>query len=724
LNTVGEETFFERNAAMKLIREIRNGLMGNNKKAIRTRPRRSALFADAVMSLTPLETRQMLSVSAAVLAGPRIDGSVYSYAVKNDVFGSNLGTATQTVHDGATFNGTPATEIDVVDPEVLGTSQNFYAFDGSQDWVSLGTISGVVTTTNAAGAIAFPASMVANQTYSSNYTQTLTGAGSPETLTVFDSYTLANNTTSAVNTGVGVFQAYEVDDVQTVDQGFSSTSATYQYFISPTIGLVKYAIIGPGQTVFGPSEISYTLSSATGLGSLLQVPAKLVVTQSPAGAVTNATLNPTVVEVEDSSGNIVTTDISNVTLTLAGGNGTLNGTLTVAADAGVATFSDLSVDTAGNYTLVASDGALAGATTSGFKISNPIPPSSLTVSIVRSTLPGSVVSGGSTTGNITLNIDNTGNSTRTGTVQLKVYATTDGTVDGSAILIASGSKSGKLTSNESGEVTLKPNKVLPSTLNGTYTLVATLVDPSGEISTSPAGPTLVAAAPFVAFSETIVGPAASTLAISDEKTKGAVKLTIKNNGNIISGGKSTVAIYASEDGTVANGTLIHAPVSESLAIKVGATKPVSISLTSLPTLPGGTYFLVAKVTDSRGDVTTVTSGNSYPIAAPVISLVPTAASLVTAKNGTGNLTFTVTNDGNINSTGNGKIQLLTSSTGNAADATSIFSLKASLALAPHKPKVEKLKLTAAEVTDLHGAVLSILQVTDSKGGVETLTLNV
>jgi hypothetical protein len=696
---------------MKLIREIRDGLVRNHKKVIRTRPRRSTLLADAVMSLTPLETRQMMSVTAAMLVGPLIDGSVYSYST-GTTFGAGA-SVTQAVHLNATFNGSSATEIDVTDSGV--TTQNFYTFDSSGDWVALGSISGSTTTVDGPGAIVYPASMVQGQTYNSNYTQ--------GEFTIFDSITLANNTTSQVSTGAGDFQGYEVDDAKTTDilpyESFGTD--TLQSFISPTIGLLKSVDIGAEETVFGPAETIDTLSSATGLGALLPTPTKLVVTQSPSNALLNATLNPLVVDLEDANGNLVTSANSDVTLTLAGGNGTLNGTLTVAADAGVATFSDLSVDTAGTYTLVASDGALAGATTSSFKI---IPPSSLAVSIVRSTLPGSVVSGGSTTGNITLNIDNTGNSTRTGTVQLKVYATTDGTVDGSAILIASGSKSGKLTSNESGEVTLKPNKVLPSTLNGTYTLVATLVDPSGEISTSPAGPTLVAAAPFVAFSETIVGPAASTLAISDEKTKGAVKLTIKNNGNIISGGKSTVAIYASEDGTVANGTLIHAPVSESLAIKVGATKPVSISLTSLPTLPGGTYFLVAKVTDSRGDVTTVTSGNSYPIAAPVISLVPTAASLVTAKNGTGNLTFTVTNDGNINSTGNGKIQLLTSSTGNAADATSIFSLKASLALAPHKPKVEKLKLTAAEVTDLHGAVLSILQVTDSKGGVETLTLNV
>jgi hypothetical protein len=57
-----------------------------------------------------------------------------------------------------------------------------------------------------------------------------------------------------------------------------------------------------------------------------------------------------------------------VTLTVNTGPGLLNGTVTVQADGGVATFTDLSVTTAGNYTLLATDGSLASATTGSFSV--------------------------------------------------------------------------------------------------------------------------------------------------------------------------------------------------------------------------------------------------------------------------------------------------------------------------------------------------------------------
>src|SRR5262249_50716170 len=72
---------------------------------------------------------------------------------------------------------------------------------------------------------------------------------------------------------------------------------------------------------------------------------------------------PTVqVSIEDSSGNVVTTATNPVTLSIQTNpsGGTLSGTLTVAASNGVATFSNLHINLAGNgYTLKAVSGALA-----------------------------------------------------------------------------------------------------------------------------------------------------------------------------------------------------------------------------------------------------------------------------------------------------------------------------------------------------------------------------
>lgn len=78
------------------------------------------------------------------------------------------------------------------------------------------------------------------------------------------------------------------------------------------------------------------------------------------------------VAVQDSTGAIVTTDTSSVTLAF-GTNPTsgsvLQGTLTQVAVQGIATFPDLAVSLGGNgYTIIASDGALSTATTNAFNI--------------------------------------------------------------------------------------------------------------------------------------------------------------------------------------------------------------------------------------------------------------------------------------------------------------------------------------------------------------------
>ena len=108
-------------------------------------------------------------------------------------------------------------------------------------------------------------------------------------------------------------------------------------------------------------------------------PSILAIAQGPTSAAAGAAISPAItVEVEDALGNLVTSDNSNVTLSIgsnpSGGN--LLGTLTVAAVNGVATFSGLEIDTAGNgYTLVASDGGLTSATSAAFNITaNPAQP--------------------------------------------------------------------------------------------------------------------------------------------------------------------------------------------------------------------------------------------------------------------------------------------------------------------------------------------------------------
>jgi len=108
----------------------------------------------------------------------------------------------------------------------------------------------------------------------------------------------------------------------------------------------------------------YTLT-ATGAGTATSAAfnitpgtaAALVFTVQPTNTVAGAAITPAVeVTAQDASGNTATAFSGNVTVTLGTnpGGGTLSGTATVAASAGVATFSTLSINKAGaGYTLTA-----------------------------------------------------------------------------------------------------------------------------------------------------------------------------------------------------------------------------------------------------------------------------------------------------------------------------------------------------------------------------------
>ncbi len=91
--------------------------------------------------------------------------------------------------------------------------------------------------------------------------------------------------------------------------------------------------------------------------------------QQPSDTLYRSTISPAVrVQILDAGGLVVTESSASVTLVLAPAGPTLGGTLTVAAVNGVATFSGLSVDQIGTYTLDASSGGLVGATSAPFEI--------------------------------------------------------------------------------------------------------------------------------------------------------------------------------------------------------------------------------------------------------------------------------------------------------------------------------------------------------------------
>src|SRR6185437_9201855 len=122
----------------------------------------------------------------------------------------------------------------------------------------------------------------------------------------------------------------------------------------------KYTLKATDGTLAAATTASFTVAPATA--------SKLVLVKSPTSATAGKAINPAlVIDIEDAFGNIVTSNTSTVKFTATGGSALL-GTPSVAAKAGVATFSNLILDKAAKYTLKATDGTLVSATTASFTV--------------------------------------------------------------------------------------------------------------------------------------------------------------------------------------------------------------------------------------------------------------------------------------------------------------------------------------------------------------------
>lgn len=103
----------------------------------------------------------------------------------------------------------------------------------------------------------------------------------------------------------------------------------------------------------------------------------LVFTVQPSNTVAGAVITPAVrVAAVSNSGSTDPTFVNSVTVALGAnpGGGTLSGTTTISAVAGVATFSNLSISSAGvGYTLIASTPTRTPATSAAFSVTTATP---------------------------------------------------------------------------------------------------------------------------------------------------------------------------------------------------------------------------------------------------------------------------------------------------------------------------------------------------------------
>src|SRR5207244_1608932 len=93
-----------------------------------------------------------------------------------------------------------------------------------------------------------------------------------------------------------------------------------------------------GSFTLGVSDGALNPATSTSFIITPAAASKLVITTQPADTLAGQTFSAIVIQVQDAFDNVVTNDTSNIVVALASGNGTLNGSKTIPAVNGVATF--------------------------------------------------------------------------------------------------------------------------------------------------------------------------------------------------------------------------------------------------------------------------------------------------------------------------------------------------------------------------------------------------
>jgi hypothetical protein len=289
-------------------------------------------------------------------------------------------------------------------------------------------------------------------------------------------------------------------------------------------------------------------------------------------------------------------------------NGTVLGS--VAVDSGGGAVFSTSALSSGSDTITAaySGDAVYAASTSAPVAETVTTPPSFATTIARSSLPTALVAGSPAAGTVTLDLANATAGSVKGNVTIQLFASVDGSIDGSAVMLAHSVRAINLKTGRS-MVEALPVRIAAATLPAAqYTLIARVIDPSGNNNDSSSGPALTVAAPFVALSETFARTTIPTTAVASTKSRAFAVLRITNNGNITTPGSTTAALFASLSGVVdGNATQLNS-VTQHLRIRPGKSVLLTIPLKQIPAMAAGAYTILAQVTDPNGLVTSGTAG--------------------------------------------------------------------------------------------------------------------
>ena len=351
--------------------------------------------------------------------------------------------------------------------------------------VSAGTATQLAFTTQpsnlGAGGVITPAVVVAVEDAQGNTVPTATNSITVAIGTNPGGGTLSGTATAAAVAGVATFSNLSIDRVGT---GYTLTAAA------------------TGLTGATSAAFNVTVGGAT----------KLAFTTQPSNVVAGAAIAPAVVvTVQDASGNTVTGATNSITVAIGTnpGGGTLSGTVTVAAVAGVASFSTLNINKTGTgYTLTAAATGLTGATSSAFNVT----PGTAT-KLAFTTQPPSTTAG-TAFGVVVTAQDALGNTATsfTGTDTLAIGTNPGG-----------GTLSGTLAVAAVSGVATYSNLSIDKAGAG-YTLTAK----SGTLTLATSGAFTISTGGVVSASQSTVALSAATLTASGGNVTDTVTVTVKD----------------------------------------------------------------------------------------------------------------------------------------------------------------------------------------------------
>ena len=424
-------------------------------------------------------------------------------------------------------------------------------------------------------------------------------------------------------------------------QNFTATTGENQFEVHRSSGgpftfdalifLTSYANTYNYAGVFGPVTVNLTNTTpalaavagkifVSGGGTLNWTPAsvatQLVFSTPPVTTVAGVSIAPAiVVQAQDAGNALVTSYIGNVMLYFGANPGasTLSGSTTVAAVAGIATFSNISLNHASaGYTLVASSGALTPATSPMFAItSGPLAtitvtptPATLTIAgtqqftavgkdangnVVAITPTWSVVASGGTINSTGLFTAGTTPGTFTNTI-----TATSGAISGTATVT--------VTAGPLATITVTPN---PATLaiNGAQQFTAVGMDANGNpVAITPTwtvvanGGTISATGLFTAG--TVSGTFTSTVHATSGALSGTATVTVT------AGAATTLAISGGNGQSDFAGALLPTPLRVTITDAFANVVPgVTVNWAALT--GGGSVGAPTSVTNALG-VATIT----------------------------------------------------------------------------------------------------------------------